>query len=85
MKHIDDKTFRREVESIMRQSISTDYVGEILDTVYLPYSGDIATTTVYESIKRDVEETSAWADEGNYNGDDIKLAIGRVLIEVMQF
>lgn len=85
MKHIDDKTFRREVESIMRQSISTDYVEEILDTVYLPYSGDITTTTVYESIKRDVEETSAWADGGNYNGDDIKLAIGRVLIKVMQF
>jgi hypothetical protein len=66
----------------MRKSISTDYVGEILDTHYLPYSGDI--TTVYESIKRDVEETSAWEDEGHYNDTDIKLAIGRVLIEVME-
>lgn len=83
MKHIDDKTFRREVESIMRQSISTDYVEEILDTLYI--NEDISATTIYDSIKRDVEETSSWADDGNYNGDDIKLAIGRVLIEVIQF
>ena len=83
MKHIDDKVFRREVESIMRKSIGADYVGEILDTNYLPYDGGIIT--VYESIKRDVEETSAWEDEGYYNDTDIKLAIGRVLLEVMQF
>lgn len=74
MKHIDDGTFRREVEQLMRKSISTDYVVEILDMT-------IGYETVYEQIKKDVEETSAWEDEGYYNEDDIKLAIGRVLVD----
>ena len=83
MKHIDDKVFRREVESIMRQSISTDYIEEILDTLYI--NEDESAITIYSCIKRDVEETSAWADEGYYNEEDIKLAIGRVLVDVIQF
>ena len=83
MKHIDNKIFRREVEDIMKKSISTDYIEEILDTFYL--NEDASAITIYSCIKRDVEETSAWQDEGYYNEDDIKLAIGRVLVNVIQF
>ena len=33
-----------------------------------------------QEIIEDVMETSAWEDEGYYNEDDIRLAIGRVLM-----
>ena len=76
-KKIQEKKFRLETERVMRKSIGSDYVGVILDRE--TGSGD----TIFELIKEDVEETSAWEDEGVYNEDDIKLAIGRVLSERM--
>ena len=33
-----------------------------------------------ESVRQNIEETSAWQDEGYYNDDDIRLAIGRVIM-----
>ena len=32
-----------------------------------------------EDVIKNVKETSAWEDEGYYNDDDIRLAIGREL------
>lgn len=72
---IPDTDFRIEVEDIMRKSVSSDYVNDILD--YETNTGD----TIFERIKEDVEVTSAWYDEQYYNDDDIKLAIGRVILE----
>lgn len=37
---------------------------------------------VYE-VKEDVEECSAWRDEGIYNDDDVRLAIGRILFDYL--
>ena len=72
---IPDADFRIEVETIMRKSVSFDYVNDILD--HETNTGD----TIFECIKKDVEVTSAWYDEQYYNDSDIKLAIGRVILE----
>ena len=37
-----------------------------------------------EAVVRDVYETSAWQDEGMYSGDDISLAIQRVVLAALQ-
>lgn len=39
-----------------------------------------AENTLMEDIIQNVLETSAWEDEGYYNEDDIRLAIGRELM-----
>lgn len=66
--HIDLDIFKEEVRSILNQAISSDYVGKLLD-----HDEFILT------IRSDVEESSGWMDEGTYNEDDIRLAIGRIL------
>lgn len=57
----------------MQGAVSDDYAGRILE--HKSESG----TTLLEDIIQNVLETSAWEDEGYYNVDDIKLAIGREL------
>ena len=74
-KRIPKEKFKREVESILRQSIASDYA----DTILYSDIGD-GETTIFELIRKDVEESSAWRDEQWYNGDDIKYAIGRALV-----
>ena len=32
-------------------------------------------------VKQNVEQTSAWGDEGYYNDDDVKLAVGRIICD----
>lgn len=73
MKKIPEATFRLELESILRQSVDSDYIGSILE--HETGNG----MTIFELIKDDVEITSAWGDEHCYNDSDIKLAIGRVI------
>lgn len=73
---IPSDIFRREVESLLLNSISDDYVWQILD---------LATEngfTVFDDIKEDVELSSGWYTEGEYNEDDIRLSVGRVLLEL---
>lgn len=77
-KRIPENQFKREVESILRQSIASDYV----DTILYSDVGD-GNTTVFEMIREDVETSSAWKSEQWYNGDDIKLAIGRTLLRLL--
>ena len=60
--------FSRELRTILAESVGTDYASYIA-----------ADERFALDVKQDVEETSAWADEGYYNDDDIRLAIGRVL------
>lgn len=61
------------ITRIMQGGISDDYVNNILE--HKNESG----TTLMEDIVQNVLETSAYEDEGYYNNDDIKLAIGREL------
>lgn len=67
-RHINKTIFRAEAEMILRGGISSEYTALIIDKFL-------------DDIKADVEETSAWNDEGYYNNDDIRLSIGRVLTD----
>ena len=66
----------REIEDVLCKSISDDYVHYILE-----HKDGWTNISIVDDIIADVLETSAYADEGYYNDDDIKLAIGRVLIQ----
>jgi len=79
MMNINSQNFRINVERILRGSISQDYIGDILDSP-ISQMGE----TLYDKICEDVFYASAWIDEGYYNEDDIRLAIGRVILEILQ-
>lgn len=73
------KTERKEIEvkvtEIMRSATSSEYAIYILEQ-----EDDVTGNTFMEDVIKNVMETSAWEDEGYYNDDDIRLAIGRELI-----
>jgi len=60
--------FRTEVYELLKSVITKDYAAALCDSYEF-----------LNAVKSDVEETSAWADEGYYNDADIKLALGRVI------
>ena len=72
--HINERTFRIEAERILRSAVSDEYAGHILD------SENAAMESFVDAVRENVEETSGWEDEGIYTDDDIRLAIGRVLM-----
>lgn len=59
---------------IMEEFVTRDYARHILEHEDDGFS-------IMDYIAQNVIETSAWQDEGYYNYSDIKLAIGRVLME----
>lgn len=68
-----------EIMQIFKNSVSSDYANSIL------LKTDPKTNeTLINNIMENVLETSAWVDEKYYNDDDIKLAIGRELAEMLQ-
>lgn len=73
------KTERNEIEfqvtEIMRSATSSEYARYILEQ-----EDDVTGNTFMKDIIENVMETSAWEDEGCYNDDDIRLAIGRELL-----
>ena len=73
------KTERKEIEfevsEIMRNAVSSEYSRYILEQ-----EDNITENTFMEDVIKNVVETSAWEDEGYYNDDDIRLAIGRELM-----
>ena len=68
------KQIEREITEIMRSAVSDDYARYILE------HEDETENTLMEDIIQDVLETSAWEDERYYNEYDIRLAIGRELM-----
>ena len=66
----------REIQDMLCKSISDDYTNYILE-----HKDGLTNISIIDDIIANVLETSAYADEGYYNYDDIKLAIGRVLIQ----
>lgn len=72
------KTERNEIEfqvtEIMRSATSSEYARYILEQY-----DETSEQTFMNAVIVDVMETSAWEDEGYYNDDDIRLAIGREL------
>ncbi len=73
------KEERKQIESkvyeIMKNAVSSDYVRYILE-----HEDDELRDTLMNNIIQNVLNTSAWYDEGYYNDDDIRLAIGRELM-----
>ena len=66
---INQREFLEELKSILAASCGSDYAS------YIASDDDF-----YSEVKQNVEETSAWEDEQYYTDDDIRLAIGRVLM-----
>ena len=62
--------FADEMRNILSKSVGKDYAK--------CFSGD---KNFVLDVKADVEETSAWHDEGFYTDDDIRYALGRVFLK----
>jgi len=69
-KHINKKLFLKDLKWVLRPCVGSNYADCIA-----------SDEDFFNDVIRDVEETSAWEDEGCYNEDDVRLAVGRVLIE----
>lgn len=69
------KTIMALAKRMMLDAISDDYVNRILN-----HYDETSEETFIDAVVRDVLETSAWKDEGYFNEDDVRLAIGREFI-----
>lgn len=69
-KKINYLDFYSEVFQILAESVGRDYARCIA-----------FNEEFLAAVKQNVEETSAWEDEGYYTDDDIRLAIGRIIME----
>ena len=63
---LDD--LRVELKELLSVAISDEYVDKIIDAIY-------------DSVKFDIEENSAEAEAGYHSVDDVRLAIGRELMD----
>ena len=77
----DKKIIENEIRMILMHSVSSDYVRYILEHQERDEEYELIGNTFMEEVIEDVMCSSAWDDEGYYNEDDIRLAIGRVLID----
>lgn len=69
---INEDVLRQEVMGLLEKSVGKDAAREICDY-----------TMFMEQVRDDVEETSAWHDEGFYGIDDVRLAIGRTIMKAV--
>lgn len=76
MNQEERKQIEYNVYEIMNYAVSNEYVRYILE-----HEDEITECTFMDDVIENVMETSAWEDEGYYNEDDIRLAIGRVFID----
>lgn len=74
---------RKEIEmlvyKIMMGATSSEYARHILEK-----EDGWTEISIMQDIIENVMETSAWNDEGYYSEDDIRLAIGRVIMERLE-
>lgn len=69
--HHREAQLRKDVESMLRNAVSDDYTSRILDIIL-------------EDCVNDVKTSSAYEEDGYYNMDDIRLAIGRTLLSKLE-
>lgn len=62
--------FAEELKRILASACGGDYAACIADN-----------ENFCAEVERNVQETSAWENEGYYTDDDIRLAVGRVLMD----
>ena len=65
-----EEDVRYFLERNLKSAISDDYVYDI-------------RSKIQDDVVLDVMETSAYGEDGTWNDDDIKLAVGRVLLRKM--
>ena len=76
----EKKIIENEIRMILMGAVSSEYVRFILEHTEKDEDYEEIGNTFLEDVVEDVMYSSAWDDEGYYNEDDIRLAIGRVLI-----
>ena len=81
MSNENKKIIENEIRMILMHAVSSEYVRYILEHTEEDADGYPVSPTFLEDVIEDVKCSSAWDDEGYYNDDDIRLAIGRVLID----
>ena len=81
MKKEEKKLIEIEISQVMRNAVGSDYARYILEERERDEEYNYIGNTFMEDVIEDVMHSSAWDDEGDYNDDDIRLAIGRVLID----
>lgn len=74
MNKMQKKEIEMLINKIMMGAVSSDYAIYILEHTK-------KRKTFMDDVIEDVMCASAWEEEGYYNDDDIRLAIGRVLME----
>jgi len=67
---------KNKIRMVMRNSVSDEYARYILE-----HKSAETESTFMDEVIEDVICSSAWDEEGCYNDDDIRLSIGRVLME----
>lgn len=74
------RDIQHEAALLLEVAMGNEYAAKLVTTVSTddPYQ-DEYNAFVHE-LRNDVEESSAWNDNGVYNLDDVRLAIGRVLL-----
>lgn len=72
----EKKIIENEIRMIMQNAVSSEYVRYILE-----HENEETESTFMEDVIDDIMCSSAWDEEGYYNFDDIRLSIGRVLME----
>ena len=74
----EKKFMEVEITTRLQYAVGSDYARYILED-----KGEDGENTFIEDVIDDVLCSSAWEDEGYYSCDDIRLAIGRVLMDRM--
>ena len=77
----DRKVIEGEIRMMLMAAVSSDYVRYILEHKERDEEDEEIGNTFMEDVVENVMCSSAWDNEGYYNDDDIRLAIGRVLID----
>ena len=77
----EKKIIENEIRMIMQNAVSSEYARYILEHTEKDEDYEEIGNTFMEDVIEDVMCSSAWDEEGYYNDDDIRLSIGRVLID----
>ena len=72
----EKKIIENEIRMIIQSAVSSEYARHILE-----HENEETENTFMDDVIEDVMCASAWDEEGYYNDDDIRLSIGRVLID----
>jgi len=72
----EKKIIENEIRMIMQNAVSSEYARYILE-----HENEETESMFMDDVIDDVMCASAWDEEGYYNDDDIRLSIGRVLMD----